>query len=234
MFGMLGSLLGSVASGVTGMFGQSSANDAMLAQARNQYSWGVKDMMNAGLNPAAMYSGGGMSPAPMAPQQNTMAAMSGALKDAASSAVQMKVANSTIDKMADEMAKLKADAAVSRATEPGVAARSGMDVMKTDAIRKIPEFIRTPIFQGGFGAEQGAPAGKVGSFLGATGAVAGGAGDRYLPSIKIAPPDFSSAKAAVSGWYDKAKKEGVEWRDYLRDKFDLREKKKNETVIYKQ
>lgn len=190
---MLGSLLGSVSSGVLGLFGQSSANDAAQEAAKHQYRWGVQDMMKAGLNPAAMYSGGNFSGAPVTPQGNVMGSMSAALKDAASSAVQVKVANTTIDKMADEMAKLKAERALTEATTPGVRARADIDVQRTDAIRRIPEVVRTPIYQFGFGGREAATGGSAAS-------IAGGVTASGSPIVKKAFPDVpgvSSAKDAL-------------------------------------
>lgn len=230
---MLGSLLGSVASGVLGLFGQSSANDASKDAAKHQYQWGTEDMMKAGLNPAAMYSGK-FAGAPMPSVGNTMAPMSTALKDAASSAVQVKVANATIDKMADEMAKLKAETAATKAGVPGIGARSALDVLKTDAIKRIPEAIRVPIYQGGFGADQMSSAGKLAAGAGATAAVGSGIARDYMPSIKISPPDFSSAKAGLR----KAKSDAD---DYIRVRPWLKSalgkywrEPNNATVIYKQ
>lgn len=195
MFGLVSSLLSSAASGISGMFGQSSANDAMMQMAGNRYQLAVKDMNKAGLNPAMMFGSGG--PAPMAPIQNEMTAPSAALKDAASSAVQMNIAQKTIDQLVEQIAKTNAEAAQVKASTPGIAARGALDVMKSDAVQKIPEAIRVPIYQGGFGADTMSSAGRLASGAGAAAAVGSGVASRYIPSVRISPPSFSSAAGAV-------------------------------------
>lgn len=231
---MLGSLLGSVASGVMGMFGQSSANEAAQHAAKHQYRWGVKDMMGAGLNPAAMYSGGNFSGSPVTPQGNVMAAGSAAMKDAASSAVQVKVMNSTIEKMADEMAKLKAETALTDATTPGVRARSTIEADRTKSIMQIPEAVRTPIYQFGHGARESGSAGSAAGIAGGAAASGSAAANKYLPVIKVNPPDFSSAKSAF-------RKGKSDVDDYIRVRPWLKSalgkywrEPSNSTTVYKQ
>lgn len=236
---MLGSLLGSVASGVMGLFGQSSANAASENAARHQYQWGVQDMQRAGLNPAAMYAGGGMSPAPMPQVGNTMSSMSTALKDAASSAMQIKVANSTIDKMADEMANLKANTARTAAETPGIKARSDIEADRTKSILSIPDIVRAPIYRFGFGGREASSGGTAASVASGGLAAGGGAVKDANQIIKISPPDFSSAKAAVRKRASDARRFDVQdeerassardqWRKWWYGK------PRNESVVYKQ
>lgn len=236
---MLGSLLGSVASGVLGLFGQSSANQANATAAKNQYTWGVADMQRAGLNPAAMYSGGGMSPAPMPQAQNVMGPMSSALKDAASSAVQVKVANATIDKMADEMAKLKAETARTAAETPGIKARSDIEADRTKSIMSIPEIVRAPIYRFGFGGREASSGGTAASVTSGGLAAGSGAIKDANQIIKISPPDFSSAKAAVRRRASEARRfdeQDEERASSARDAWRKwwYGKPRNESVIYKQ
>lgn len=201
MFGMLGSLLGSATSGLFGMLGQSSANEAAQEAYGSRYQTSVKDMTKAGLNPAAMFGSGmagvGAPPVP----QNTMQAPAAALKDAASSAVQMNIADKTIDQLTEQIAKMKAEEANIRAGTPGVEARSTQDVLRTDAIKRIPTYISDPIYQGGLGARELSPAGKIPSSAAAA-AAAGGAAVRKLPEFSSLPT-MGSAKGVVRAIKDK-------------------------------
>ena len=56
MFGLVGSLLGSVASGLFGMAGQNSANKASEEMAANRNQTATADMTKAGFNPALVIS----------------------------------------------------------------------------------------------------------------------------------------------------------------------------------
>lgn len=194
MLGMLGSLLGSVSSGLFGMFGQSSANDANMQLDSTKYQRASQDMQKAGLNPAAMYNGGTPGAPPV--MQNTMAAPAAALKDAASSATQQLIANKTIDQLTEQIAKTNAEAANIRAGTPGVAARGDTDVMRNEAIRKIPRSIRIPLVQAGFGADTMKSTGNIGAIGGAGLASAKAAKDAAVaPFAGLSGPDLSSARS---------------------------------------
>lgn len=182
MIGLISSLAGSAMSGLFGMMGQNSANAAAQSMAANRYQTATADMTKAGLNPAMMFGSGG--PAPMAPVQNPMAAPAAAMKDAASSAVQMNIADKTIDQLTEQIAKTNAEAANIRATTPALEATSRQTVREADAIRRVPDRIFVPVVQGGYGADKLKSTGRIGA------AVGGG---------------LSSAKSAAIGGYDTAK-----------------------------
>lgn len=201
MLGIAGSLLGSVASGVLGMFGQDSANDASEEAMKKRYQWSTRDMMKAGLNPAAMYSGGGMSPGGIPNYQNTMQAPAAALKDAASSATQIMIANKTIDQLTSQIAKQNADTENVRAALPGIAADAGLKDMEYGDIRKIPPAIRVPIVQSGYGIDKFKGAGQAAAIGGAVAASAKssvrGAADVLRPLSGLSGPDVASARAVA-------------------------------------
>lgn len=231
MLGLLGSLGGSLMSGLFGMMGQNSANEANERLDSTKYQRASADMTAAGLNPMMMFGSGGATTPPT--MQNTMQAPAAAMKDAANSAVQMQIADKTIDSLTEQIAKTNAEAANVRAGTPGLAARSSLDVMQSDAIKKIPEAVRVPIYQGGFGADQFKSLGKTGAGLGAAVASAKGASSA-LPTISISPPDFSSAKSTLR------KKKG-ELDDYIERSPILKaalgkyfKSRRNTSVIYKQ
>lgn len=199
MLGLVGSLLGSVASGAMGLFGQSSANEANADMYGSRYQTSVKDMTKAGLNPAAMF-GSGMAGVGSPPQmQSTMAAPAAAMKDAASSATQQLIAQKTIDQLTEQIAKTNAEKANIVAGTPGVAARSDIDVLKSGAIKGIPASVRTPLIQAGFGADTmraaGLPAAIGGGAAASAKSVASGVKDA---ASGLSGPSYSSAKAAIS------------------------------------
>lgn len=202
MLGMLGSLGGSLLSGVFGMMGQSSANEAAAQMAGTRYQTAYKDMMKAGLNPAMMFGSGG--PAPMAPVGNTMAAPAAAMKDAASSAVAMEVAQKTIDQLTEQIAKTNAEAANVRAGTPGIAAQSSISSREADAISRIPDKVYVPVVQSGYGADKMRSTGPVGSGLGAAAVSAKSVKDTVLPDIGLSGPARSSAKELVASFKEKA------------------------------
>lgn len=196
MFGMIGSLLGSVASGLFGMAGQSSANEANKELDSTKYQRASADMQAAGLNPAAMYNGGTPAGAPV--MQSTMAAPAAAMKDAAQSATAQMIAQKTIDHLTEQIAKTNAESANIKAGTPGIAARSYLDTVKSDAVRKIPDAIRLPLNQAGYGADIMKSTGQVGAIGGGVAASAKSAKDGV---VEMAPgyhgPNIGSAKEAI-------------------------------------
>lgn len=206
MFGMIGSLLGSVASGLFGMAGQKSANDANAELDSTKYQRASADMQAAGLNPAAMYNGGTPAGAPV--MQNTMAAPAAAMKDAASSATQQLIAQKTIDQLTSQIAKTKAEEANVRATTVGVGARSSLDARRADAINAIPKRIYVPLVQGGFGADTLRSTGTVGAITGAGVASAKSASDGIVSLGGPAGQGISSAKRQAAVLADALKEKG--------------------------
>ena len=209
MLGLVGNLLGSVASGALGLMGQNSANKAAQQMAGTRYQTATADMTAAGLNPAAMFGSGG--PAPMAPIQSVMTAPAAAMKDAASSATQQLVAQKTIDQLTSQIAKTNADAANVRAATPGVGARSYLDVVKSDAVRQIPKPVLVPLVQGGFGADTMRSAGPWAARAGGVAASAKSAidGVSAIPDairsrFGLSGPDFHSASALKRAWDQKS------------------------------
>lgn len=207
MLGILGSVLGSAASGIAGLFGQSSANDANKEAATHQYRWGVSDMKAAGLNPAAMYAGK-FNPAPLPGTQNEMAAPAAALKDAAGSATQVMVANKTIESLTSQIAKQNAEKANIAAALPGISADAGRKDMEFGDIKKIPPSVRIPIVQSGYGVDKLRGAGQIPA-LGAGAAAsaksaASGIGDALAPLGGLSGPTLSSARSVSSAFKDKA------------------------------
>lgn len=202
MLGIIGSLAGSAISGMFNMFGQSSANEAAAQMAGTRYQTAVKDMNKAGLNPAMMFGSGG--PSPMAPVQNTMAGPADAMKDAASSAVAMEVADKTIDQLTEQIAKTNAEAANIRAGTPGIAAQSSIASREAGAISRIPDKVYVPIVQSGYGADKLKATGKVGSGLAGAAASAKGVKDAVLPDIGLSGPPRSSAKELVEAFKEKS------------------------------
>ena len=194
MFGLVGSLLGSVASGLFGMAGQNSANKASEEMAANRYQTATADMTKAGLNPAAMFGSGSASPMPNI--QNTMAAPAAAMKDAASSATQQLIAQKTIDQLTEQIAKTNADTANVRAGTPGIAARSSIASREAGAIGAIPDRVYIPIVQGGYGADKLARTGQLGSIAGAGAASAKSVASGVV-SLGPSGPAVSSAVGSL-------------------------------------
>lgn len=223
MLGLAGSLLGSAASGVLGLFGQSSANQQASNLSEKQMRFQEKmsntafqrssaDMQAAGLNPAAMYSGSGgpasTPPGSMAPVGNTMAAASASLKDAASSATQTMVANKTIENLTSQIAKQNAEKANIAATLPSIEAKSGRDAMEFGDIQKIPPSVRIPIVQSGYGADKLASAGRIPAIgagaLASAKSAGAGARDGVSSLGGLSGPSLSSARQLVSAFKEKS------------------------------
>lgn len=192
MLGLLGSLGGSLLSGVFGMMGQSSANNQAMQMSSTAYQRSYADMTKAGLNPAMMYNSGG-GPASTPPIGNTMAAPAAALKDAASSAVQMQIADKTIEQLTSQIAKQRAETANVKAALPGIAGEANVKGRESDAILGIPKRVFVPLASAGYGARQGAPLGTAGSFAGATAASGKSVATGVAETLGVDP---SSAKAA--------------------------------------
>lgn len=238
MLGMVGSLLGSVASGAMSLFGQQSTNDMMMEMAANRYQTSVKDMMKAGLNPAMMFGSGG--PAPMPGIQNPMAGAAETMKTAVSSAVQMKIADKTIDQLTEQIAKMKAEQANIDAQTPGIAARSALDVMRTEAVKKIPPVVRIPLIQAGFGADTMKATGQIGAIGGGAAASAKSVGSTALdaakdipvPTLSLSGPTYATAKELAREF----RKKGPElWRLIKKHYWDTPPlvDPARETIVYK-
>lgn len=139
MLGLLGSIGGSLISGISSIFGANSTNQAnkdMVAQqeafqqqmSNTAYTRASADMKNAGLNPMMMFGSGGAASTPsgaIAPMQSGIGEAGHRVGQTATKALDALVTNKTLEKMTDEIANLKAtnakisaDTAVSRATEP--------------------------------------------------------------------------------------------------------------------
>ena len=221
MLGIVSSLLGSVASGVMGMFGQNSANqqahDNMMEQERfatempnTAYQRASIDMQKAGLNPAAMFGSGGPASTPgvqQAPVQNAMAPLASSIGNAVASATQQMTAEKTIENLVAQNAQIQADTRVKDANVanilaalPGVKSDTDVKVRSNNAIKAIPDPVYVPLVQGGFGADTMKNTGDLGAIGGAAAAsaksVAQGVSEATAPVVSgLSGPSINSAGA---------------------------------------
>lgn len=210
MLGLIGSLLGGVGSGVLSLFGQNSANQMSADLSANRYQTASADMTKAGLNPAAMFGSGSAAPMPVV--GNPMAGAASAMKDAAGNAVQMQIADKTIEQLTSQIAKTNADAANVKAAFPSIASKSSLDSRGAGAVMAIPNKIYTPLVQAGFGADTMKNTGAIGSALGATStsakSIIDGVSSVAAPFIKgasgLSGPTWSSVSALKKSWDEKS------------------------------
>lgn len=115
----VGSILGSIGSGLIGAQSTADLNQQQMDFANQQrstaYQTASQDMQKAGLNPAMMFGSGG--PAPMAGVQFQNPAKVGldAMQSTLSTATQARVADSTINNLVQQNANLKAQAGLTAA-----------------------------------------------------------------------------------------------------------------------
>lgn len=201
--GLIGSIGGSLISGLFGMKGQSSANQANMEMDSTKYQRASADMMAAGLNPAAMYNGGTPSSPPQ--MQNTMAAPAAAAKDAITSASGVAVAQKTIDHLTSQIAKQNADTANVKAALPSIVAGSDLASREAGAIKKIPDPVYLPIVQGGWGADKFKSATHPASIGGAAAASAKEVAKGIkAPFSGMSGPSLSSARELKRAWDTKS------------------------------
>lgn len=154
---MLGSLLGGLASGILGLFGQDKTNDMqqqMMAQQQSfqermsstAYQRASTDMTAAGLNPMMMFSSGSAAstPAGASPSPNVKSGLdSDAIGRAVSTATQMKVADATIDNLVEQNAKIKAETLTESKRPILVAAQGETEKFRPDVLRADARVMNT-------------------------------------------------------------------------------------------
>lgn len=230
--GLIGSIGGSLLSGGLGLLGQNSANKQMERMSNTAYQRASTDMMAAGLNPAAMFGSGGPAGTPSI--QNAMASPAAAAGQAAGSASAMLIANKTIDKMTEEIAKTRAEANIVKAQLAGVAGDSAVKGKVSDAVLKIPDKVFTPLVQAGFGADTMKATGKLGAAGGAGVAsakgVLEGAQDAFRDfAPSMSGPSVGSALAALRFKGDQAVAGGKAW---LWNEFEKMKRGEDNALFY--
>lgn len=135
--GLFGSLIGAGTSILGGFMNQDTAQKQMDFQAymsNTAYTRAVADMKNAGLNPMMMFGGGGPASTPAGASGNPGTGFAQAgdiLSKALPTAIQNDVMRKTIDKMGDEMAKIKAETVTESKRPAAVEASTGLTKAQT-------------------------------------------------------------------------------------------------------
>ena len=147
--GLFDGLLGGLASGIMGMFGQNKTNEMqqqMMSQQQDfqermsstAYQRSSADMTAAGLNPMMMFSSGSAAstPAGASPSPSVKSGFdSDALQKAVSTSTQIRVAAATIDNLVEQNAKIKAEVLTEKQRPLLVANEAGLKANQQGLVR---------------------------------------------------------------------------------------------------